>query len=203
MKPNPHNPIHNTLDGAGQPPPNATAATELRRYQRTLDALENSRSPAPPDLADRIMERVRDLPPHGRPAAWRRWLPAPRQWLVPALSGAAVVLLLGVAGWLVRYVRTSPVETATVRFELRAPGATRVELVGTFNDWRPGTIELRGPDASGHWETTVELPEGRYEYLFLVDGKQWVVDPAARVVRSDGFGKANAVIQVSGEGVTL
>lgn len=203
MNPNPNNLIHNALDGAEPPPRGSPAAAELSRYERALSALGTRRHSAPADFADRIMDRVRDLPPHGRPAAWRIWLPAPRQWLVPALCGAAAVLLLGVAGWMARYLRTSPVEIATVRFELHAPGATRVELVGTFNNWRPGTIELRGPDASGHWETTVELPEGRYEYLFLVDGKQWVVDPAARVVRSDGFGKANAVIQVSGEGVTL
>jgi hypothetical protein len=198
-----HRAIHNSLDGAGPPPPGSEAAAQLRRYEETLAALEGSRQSAPADLADRIMERVGKLPPHGRPSAWQRWLPAPRQWLVPALGGAAAVVLIGLAGLFVRYFRTAATETATVRFELRAPGAHKVELVGTFNEWRPGAIELKGPDASGHWETTVELSEGRYEYLFLVDGRKWVVDPAARVVRPDGFGKVNAVIEVSGEGITL
>ncbi len=203
MNPDPHNTIHNALDGAGRPPPDSVAADELRRYEQTLSALEGSRQSAPADLSNRIMECVRELPPHGRHRAWQLWLPAPRQWLVPALSGAAAVLLLGLAAIFSRKAIPAVTETAAVRFELRAPGAQKVELVGTFNDWRPGAIELKGPDASGHWETTVTLPEGRYEYLFLVDGKQWVVDPAARVVRSDGFGKVNAVIQVSGEGITL
>jgi hypothetical protein len=201
MNPNQHNPIHNALDGIGRPPPEAAA--EVRRYEQALNTLETRRHRAPAGLADRVMERVRERPPHGRHRAWQLWWPAPRQWLVPALSGAAAVLLLAATGRFTHYLRAGKVETATVHFELRAPGANKVELVGTFNDWRPGAIELKGPDASGHWETTVELPEGRYEYLFLVDGRQWVVDPSARVVRPDGFGKYNAVIEVSGEGVTL
>lgn len=203
MNPKQNQEIHSSLDGIGRPPPGSEAAEQLRRYEQTLAALENNRRTAPADLADHVMRRVRKLPPHGRPTFWRHWWPEPRQWLVPALSGAAAVVLLGLAGLFVRYIRTSGVETATVHFELHAPGAHKVELVGTFNQWRPGTIGLEGPDASGHWVATVELPEGRYEYLFLVDGRQWVVDPGARVVRPDGFGKVNAVIEVSGEGITL
>jgi 1,4-alpha-glucan branching enzyme len=71
-----------------------------------------------------------------------------------------------------------------------------VELLASFNDWQPGSIVLTGPDASGHWTTDVTLPEGRYEYIFLVDGEQWVPDPNAEVRRPDGFGRANAVLEV-------
>ncbi len=90
-------------------------------------------------------------------------------------------------------------QLVTVRFELHAPDADQVELVGTFNSWETGDIVLDGPDASGHWTATVELPEGRYEYLFLVDGERWLADPKATAVRPDGFGNMNAMIQVYDE----
>ena len=81
-------------------------------------------------------------------------------------------------------------------FELHAPGAERVELLGTFNDWQSNDIVLAGPDASGHWTATVELPEGRHEYIFLVDGKRWIADPKGATHRPDGFGRVNTVIKV-------
>jgi 1,4-alpha-glucan branching enzyme len=57
-------------------------------------------------------------------------------------------------------------------------------------------MRLQGPDASGHWTINVELPEGHYEYQFLVNGKTWVTDPNADAYRPDGFGRENAVVDV-------
>jgi len=87
-------------------------------------------------------------------------------------------------------------DRAHVTFELHAPSANRVELLGSFNEWRRGQIVLAGPDASGYWTAELELPAGRHEYIFLVDGRQLVTDPTAETVRADGFGNRNAVIEV-------
>lgn len=94
-----------------------------------------------------------------------------------------------------------PVENSqvTFHFELHAPAADRVELLGTFNEWKSGDIVLNGPDASGHWTAEVALPEGRHEYIFLVDGERWIADPRAATHRPDGFGRVNTVIKVYDE----
>ena len=84
----------------------------------------------------------------------------------------------------------------TVTFQLHAPEAEKIELLGSFNAWESGRIVLDGPDKSGCWRTTLTLPEGRYEYMFLVNGEIWTVDPSARMYRDDGFGRQNAVILV-------
>jgi len=152
------------------------------------EVLAPTRIAAPPGLKERVLQRL-PLP------VPRSWLPEPRQCWLPALSGAAATLLL-VAGW--HHWARSP-SLVNVHFELHAPGARQVELVGNFNEWQTGTIRLSGPDASGHWTATVALPEGRYEYQFLVDGRQWVTDPQAPVVRPDGFGRANAIRNVARE----
>lgn len=194
--------IHDALDGGARPPAGSEAEARLRQYEDTLGLLEMSCAAAPRDLVERVMTRL-PAQRRGRFVALREWLPAPRQWLVPAMAGAALVALALAVATRSPTPSAPEAEVVAVHFELHAPGAHRVELVGTFNDWQPGKIRLEGPDASGHWETTVSLPEGRYEYQFLVDGKQWITDPGAAVLRPDGFGKLNAVLSVSGEGVTL
>lgn len=76
----------------------------------------------------------------------------------------------------VRYVphaERRPAETPDldfVEFRLKAPKAQAVELVGDFNQWRPGTMKLTKRE--GAWELLLPLPKGRYRYAFLVDGQR-------------------------------
>src|SRR2546423_15024609 len=76
--------------------------------------------------------------------------------------------------------RTKPLPPRSghpVRFELFAPEANEVALVGSFNKWDPNAGHMaRSPD--GNWTLDLSL-EGHYEYLFLVDGR-WVADPKHR-----------------------
>jgi len=116
---------------------------------------------------------------------------------VPALAGAFAMLVALLGVWPLLPRASDP--GMLVHFQIHAPGAHQVELLGDFNNWTPGTIQLRGPDASGHWTANIELPEGRHEYQFLVDGKTWVTDPRASTHRPDGFGRENAVVEVCHE----
>lgn len=192
--------LHAALDGTGPAPADRDEQARLREYREALDALEQTRVSAPSQLAARIMNELRETPARRWHFNWRDWLPAPQQWLLPAAAGAAVALLLAFGGLNLLHRRPP---TVAVHFQLHAPNARQVELVGDFNQWQPGAIRLTGPDASGHWTATVALPEGRYEYQFLVDGRQWVTDPAALVMRPDGFGHLNAIREVTREGATL
>jgi len=55
-------------------------------------------------------------------------------------------------------------------FRVLARGATQVQLVGEFTDWQERPIPMiKGVDNA--WRATVILPQGRHEYLFVVDGK--------------------------------
>jgi hypothetical protein len=160
----------------------------MKDESKLIEQLKQHRTPAPDGFADRVIEA---LPAWRKPA---RRAPAYSRWLIPALTGSlATVLILFSFGLLRPPVATDQV---SFRFELHAPEASRVELLGTFNDWQAGDIVLTGPDASGHWEAAVELPAGRYEYIFLVDGERWVADPKASTHRPDGFGRENTVITV-------
>lgn len=87
-----------------------------------------------------------------------------------------------------------PLQPGVVVFRLRAEAAGRVKLVADFAGWEAQPIDLR-QEENGVWQITVELPPGRYEYRFLVDG-QWRDDPSCPNLESNAFGTNNAVVVV-------
>jgi hypothetical protein len=62
-----------------------------------------------------------------------------------------------------------------VEFAIDAPNALTVNLAGAFNNWSPTASPLH-KRPSGKWAITLELPAGRYQYKFIVDG-MWIPDP--------------------------
>jgi len=50
-------------------------------------------------------------------------------------------------------------------------------LAGSFNGWKKDQTRMSGPDKNGFYSASVELPAGRHEYRFFVDGKKSRVDP--------------------------
>jgi len=58
---------------------------------------------------------------------------------------------------------------------VHAPKAGAVFLAGTFNGWDPRAHPMRKTGA-GDWVRTLNLPSGRYEYKFVIDG-QWCCEP--------------------------
>lgn len=159
-----------------------------------LDAFAGLRVRAPAGFGERVMRAVSAsrAAPGPRFQAW----PTGWSWVAPALSGAVAAALIIFFLTASTPFRAPTGETITVQFAFHAPHAEQVELVGDFTEWQPGRILLSGPDESGHWTTRITLPAGRHEYLFLVDGREWVTDPRAPARRPDGFGNLNAVLNL-------
>ena len=68
-----------------------------------------------------------------------------------------------------------PKQARTTRFECRAPAAQAVFLAGSFNDWKADATPMT-KDGEGNWSVTLDLPPGRYQYKFVVDGN-WCCEP--------------------------
>ena len=80
-------------------------------------------------------------------------------------------------------------------FELDAPGARTVQVIGDFNDWsRTGSSMLRGSD--GRWRVTTLLPPGRYVYAFLIDGQRFQRDPQRDPIEDRDFGVTGSELVV-------
>jgi 1,4-alpha-glucan branching enzyme len=89
-----------------------------------------------------------------------------------------------------------------VRFVLYAPGAKRVTVAGTFNQWDQNAAPLVPAGTDGVWTASLALPVGQHQYAFVVDGRRWVPDPAAPAV-DDGFGRRNSVVAVTPQGARI
>jgi 1,4-alpha-glucan branching enzyme len=81
-----------------------------------------------------------------------------------------------------------------VRVQFSHPTATAVAIAGTFNDWKPAVTPMMML-REGTWAKVLSLPPGKYEYLFVADGK-WLPDPAARATVPNPFGGVNCVLEV-------
>ena len=94
-------------------------------------------------------------------------------------------------------VSNAPADREVVRFELSAPTASRVTLVGSFNEWNPAATPLQRDSSTGKWIVSLRLPPGRHVYAFVVDGDV-KADPTAPRAADDDFGSANSVVLVGG-----
>jgi 1,4-alpha-glucan branching enzyme len=76
-------------------------------------------------------------------------------------------------------------------FQIEAPDARDVHLVGEFTGWEAGAIKLK-KSKNGNWKATVALPAGTHQYRFMVDGK-WCDDPSATERIINAFGTQNCI----------
>ena len=83
-----------------------------------------------------------------------------------------------------------------VRFSLYSTKIKKVNIAGSFNNWSMTADPLYDRDGSGMWKIVLPLPPGRYEYKFIINGKEWIPDPANPTTTDDGFGGYNSVISV-------
>ena len=190
--------IHHALDGEiardALPP-------ALRRTVERLEAAAGLLAAAAPvpGLEARVMAVIRQPAPS---RTWRvvRWLATPHTVMVrirPAwsLALAAVLVLLALFPLGDRGPMLGEHE-GIAQFVGRFPGARSVHVVGSFNDWRTGTIALEDRDHDGVWRGVVVLPAGTYEYMFVVDGELWVPDHLAERQVADNFGRENSIVIV-------
>lgn len=119
--------------------------------------------------------------------------PASGQEPLPGAPAAATLAGASVAGGR----DLNPVSSnGVVKFVLVAPQAAQVSVVGDFNEWSPTATPMTRQ--GGTWTATVPLQPGRHIYAFVVNGEQWMPDPAAPLAPEDGFGVSNSVVLVGG-----
>jgi Glycogen recognition site of AMP-activated protein kinase len=130
-----------------------------------------------------------------------------------AAASVAIVSVVGLFAVISPRVMEVPIPTTTpaqtvatstkqeepkvfVRLVLLQPGARSVSVAGDFNGWDPAQTKLERSEG-GVWTATIPLKPGRYQYMFVIDGKQWIADPLAPEETTDGFGAQNAVLDVA------
>ncbi|MEK8022620.1 MAG: alpha amylase N-terminal ig-like domain-containing protein [Candidatus Hydrogenedentota bacterium] len=90
----------------------------------------------------------------------------------------------------------------TPTFSYKAPAGTRsVSVAGSFNGWSASALPLQDADGDGIWTVTANLPTGKHQYKFVVNGSDWKEDPANPMKAEDGMGGSNSVIEIGAGGV--
>lgn len=193
--------LHEYLDGDRSkddlPPELREQAVE---WDRRLEAYrERSEESAPAWIRPKVLREIDERENQSGAGIWDRWA-----WL-PLAAAAALVVALWMKPWQAsapdgptrdRPVAEASAEEAVTRFRLEAPDAERVAVAGSFTDWRP-TVQLSDEDGDGVWTGSVPLEAGVHQYMFVLDGEQWVTDPDADRYVADGFGHRNAVVAVT------
>lgn len=72
--------------------------------------------------------------------------------------------------------------------------ARRVAVAGSFNNWNASQIFLSRE--GDEWSARTKLAPGRYVYKFILDGGNWMTDPANPATEDDGKGIVNSVLVV-------
>lgn len=190
--------IHQALDG--EVSPDTLSAEGRRAVVRLTAAADLLAEPVGGvSVESRVMTEIR------RPApTWAqrvgRWIITPHAitlrfrpaWSLAFAAAAAVLTVFATGG-------DGPElgeHEGIAQFVGRFPDAQSVHAVGSFNDWRAGSIALEDQDHDGVWRATVVLPAGTYEYMFVVDGERWVPDHLAERLVADEFGRENSVVIV-------
>jgi len=87
----------------------------------------------------------------------------------------------------------------TVTFVFVAHDASKVSLVGDFNQWNSDATPMERIANSNAWKVSLPLSAGRHVYSFYAvgaDGERWLTDPSAPATPDDGFGRRNSVVFV-------
>jgi len=194
---------------------------ELRAFERALAlAAEGVVREPRAGFTDGVMDRVSTTTEpraHNRASRMSLWdglLGRAPVWgrRMAWAAGFAAVFVLGflVAGQGGFGTGDAPVETALDRsaaasdgslrlarliYVPREPDIDRVTVAGTFNGWDPAAHEMRRE--GDVWVLQLVLPPANYEYMFVENGERWVTDPLSPQTRDDGFGRENAVLDLT------
>lgn len=180
---------------------------EAEAWDRMVQAAgESSPSESPSWIEHAVMSEIHAVPAHRPAESIMGWILRPRSIHISPLSGILVAAALAAltlwprADTVVSGVTSTPAPAAVVQifveFSLRAPGATSVAVAGDFSEWE-ARHTLEDLDGDGIWTGRVLIEPGVHEYMFLIDGDDWVTDPGAERYSDDGFGNRNAVLAVA------
>jgi hypothetical protein len=178
---------------------------EFKKWENFFSDVKilSEKESAPAGMTQSIMSQIQNKQVTIQPSWWERLkhvLSIPRfslKWI-----GAAAVALVAFTVFINFNLFSpgmNPNGLTEVQFSLRAgaESLSSVAVVGDFNDWNPNKHLLQDENEDGIWTATLRLEPGRYEYMFILDGQEWVPDPEAYRYVRDGFGNKNAVIEIN------
>jgi hypothetical protein len=121
----------------------------------------------------------------------RNWFAFLNSKPVIALASAAAAVAIFALSLLPLHKET--ISTQPHRFIIYNPDASKVEISGSFIDWK--VLPLTRIGSSGYWQIELDIPRGEHRYTYLVGGEK-VADPTILAREQDDFGGENSILFV-------
>ena len=94
-----------------------------------------------------------------------------------------------------QFLKSKPVCKVSFRLDAaEASGATKVQLLGDFNNWDKSAEPMTALK-SNDFTATLELEAGKeFQFRYLIDGTEWKNDSQADSFVANSFGEENSVV---------
>lgn len=190
--------------------------TEQDKWMEGVVSSLSEKVPVDPRARQRLQQAIHSAP---APAAWpiklTRWLIRGYQVRVSPLAvliGATcfIAILFGIERQSPQIVEVDQRAPAAllpivegphqVRFAIHATTATRVAVVGDFNDWDLLATPLHRTGSGGLWSAVISLEPGRHLYSYVINGQIWEGTDRALQAPENEFGRRNSVVLVGENG---
>lgn len=114
-------------------------------------------------------------------------------WESQEIHPAPTKITLSVAPVQCEHSLPDAYRTGTYKFEWHHTNASKVFVVGSFNNWGAG-VEMETVDDGKRHIACMDLPFGWYHYKFIVDGNWWydIMRPTVK----DAAGNVNNVLRI-------
>ncbi|MDB9823108.1 glycogen-binding domain-containing protein [Deltaproteobacteria bacterium] len=108
--------------------------------------------------------------------------------LASAGATAAIVMLFLFS------LQENPIISSPYRFVIYKPEVSKVEISGSFIDWK--VLPLNRIGSSGYWEIELDVPQGEHRYTYILEEGERVADPTMLTREHDDFGGENSILFV-------
>jgi hypothetical protein len=115
-------------------------------------------------------------------------------WNLKPLMYASVGAMGVIIALLMVPVQKNAVSYTPHRFVIYQPEVSKVEISGSFIDWK--VLPLSRIGSSGYWQIELNIPEGEHRYTYIVGGDERVADPTILTREKDDFGGENSILLV-------
>jgi len=122
----------------------------------------------------------------------KRWFDFPMLnpfGLIASVGTIAAILLL-----LIFPFKENATASIFHRFVIYEPEVSKVEISGSFTDWK--VLPLKRIGSSGYWQIELDIPQGEHRYTYILEERERVADPTILTREQDDFGGENSILFV-------
>lgn len=113
-----------------------------------------------------------------------------KPFMLLASAGAMAVII----ALLISPFHKNSVSYIPHRFVIYKPEVSKVEISGSFIDWK--VLPLSRIGSSGYWQIELDIPKGEHRYTYIVGGEEREADPTILTREQDDFGGENSILFV-------